>query len=158
MFCQTLHSTHTISICFGVGHGPSIKTLPKTNKTLKNNAWIRSHTFLLAQKLHLLGGSLAGFLLSGKCNSNFKNSPGFVRLHNVEDHFHNGQGQWVNGGVVVGEVDIFEMRVFLWNSGDVQYISLQEVLKPDEIDENHQNLSDSPWDHSEFKLPKKDDN
>ena len=94
MFCQTLHSTHTISICFGVGHGPSIKTLPKTNKTLKNNAWVRSHTFLLAQKLHLLGGSLAGFLLSGKCNSNFKNSPGFVRLHNVEDHFHNGQGQW----------------------------------------------------------------
>ena len=64
----------------------------------------------------------------------------------------------VNGGVVVGEVDIFEMRVFLWNSGDVQCISLQEVLKPDEIDENHQNLSDSPWDHSEFKLPKKDDN
>ena len=143
-FCTQLayvlpDSTHTISICFGMGHGPSIKTLPKTNKTLKNNAWIRSHTFLLAQKLHLLGGSLAGFLLSGKCNSNFKNSPGFVRLHNVEDHFHNGQGAQVNGGVVVGEVDIFEMRVFLWNSGDVRCwwnltktiknLSVQEVLK-----------------------------
>ena len=95
-------------------------TLLKTNKTLKNNAWIRSHTFLLAQNCIFLWGSLAGFLLDLLDSITLRSTFTMVKVK-------------VNCGVVVGEVDIFEMRVFLWNSENFQCISLQEVLKPDEI-------------------------
>ena len=53
-------------------------------KTLKINAWIRCHIFLLAQKLHLFVG-FASWLYNGQ-----------------------GQGQW--WGWFVGEVDIFKLN------------------------------------------------